>query len=333
MLAEGEPVRRRAFITLVGGATLGWPLTARAQNAATKIWRVGYLSSYSSQVVLPDLFDLGKRLEDLGYIDGKNIILITRNAGTEPKAIEDTIGAMLPNVDILVVWTTLIAVKARKLTTSVPTVFLSVSTPVEVGLVKSLAHPDGNMTGVTFEATPETYAKRLQMLREIVPTFKRLAVLGGRSDPNVPVALASMESATRGITSTLFEFEADSDLPALFNTMQSSGADGLIVIASALTFSNFRSIAELSLVHRLPGCYPHRESVVAGGLISLGPDLAWITRQGAAYVDKIIRGAKPGDLPVEQPTRYQVFVNLKTAKALGLDVPQALLARADEVIE
>jgi putative tryptophan/tyrosine transport system substrate-binding protein len=326
-LAEGEPVRRRAFITLVGGATLGWPLTARAQNAATKVWRVGYVSSYSSQVVLPDLFDLGKRLEDLGYVDGKNIIR------TEPKVIEDTIGAVLPNVDILVVWTTLLAVIARRLTTSVPTVFLSVSTPVEVGLVKSLAHPDGNMTGVTFEATPETYAKRLQMLREIVPTLKRLAVLGGRSDPNVPVALASMESATRGLTSTLFEFEADSDLPALFNTMQSSGADGLIVIASALTFSNFKSIAELSLVHRLPGCYPHRESVVAGGLISLGPDLAWITRQGAAYVDKIIRGAKPGNLPVEQPTRYQVFVNLKTAKALGLDVPPALLARADEVIE
>ncbi len=307
-------MRRREFITLLGGAA-AWPLAAQAQQP-TKMKRIAIMRSSGN------ISDLGKRLEDLGYVDGKNIILISRNAGTEPKAIEDTIGAVLPNVDILVVSTTLLAVIARKLTTSVPTVFLSVSTPVEVGLVKSLAHPDGNMTGVTFEATPETYA-----------TLKRLAVLGGRSDPNVPVALASMESATRGITSTLFEFEADSDLPALFNTMQSSGADGLIVIASALTFNNFRSIAELSLVHRLPGCYPHRESVVAGGLISLGPDLSWITRQGAAYVDKIIRGAKPGDLPVEQPTRYQVFVNLKTAKALGLDVPQALLARADEVIE
>jgi len=318
-------MRRREFITLLGGAA-AWPLAAQAQQP-TKMKRIAIIRSSGN------ISDLGKRLEDLGYVDGKNIILISRNAGTEPKAIEDTIGAVLPNVDILVVSTTLLAVIARKLTTSVPTVFLSVSTPVEVGLVKSLAHPDGNMTGVTFEATPETYAKRLQMLREIVPTLKRLAVLGGRSDPNVPVALASMESATRGITSTLFEFEADSDLPALFNTIQTSGADGLIVIASALTFSNFRSIAELSLAHRLPGCYPHRESVVAGGLISLGPDLSWITRQGAAYVDKIIRGAKPGDLPVEQPTRYQVFVNLKTAKALGLDVPQALLARADEVIE
>jgi putative ABC transport system substrate-binding protein len=272
-------------------------------------------------------------LEDLGYVDGKNIILIERSAQSEPKAIEDTIAAVLPSVDILVVWSTLLAVIARKLTASVPTIFLSVGAPVEAGLVKSLARPDGNMTGVTFEAAPETYAKRLQMLQEIVPTLKRLAVLAARGDPNVPVALASMEGASRGTPSTLFEFEAGSELPALFNTMQSSNADGLIVIAGPLTFAHLKSIAELCLVHRLPACYPYRESVIAGGLVSLGPDFAWMTRQGASYVDKIIRGAKPADLPVEQPARYEDFVNLKTAKALGIDVPQTLLARADEVIE
>jgi putative ABC transport system substrate-binding protein len=326
-------MRRREFITLVGGVTLGWPLAAPAQNAATKVWRVGYFYVWEEgQAALPG-DTLGKCLKDLGYVDGKNIILIERAFRIEPKAIEDTIGAVLPNVDVLVVRSTFLAVIVRKLTASVPTVFLAVGAPVELGLVKSLARPGGNMTGVTFEAAPETYAKRLQMLREIVPTLKQLAVLGARGDPNVPVALASMESATRGITSTLFEFEADSELPALFNTMQSSSADGLIVVAGALTFSYLRSIAELSLAHRLPACYPHRESVVAGGLISLGPDVAWITRQGAAYVDKIIRGANPADLPVEQPARYQVFVNLKTAKALGLDVPLPLLARADELIE
>jgi putative ABC transport system substrate-binding protein len=325
-------MRRREFIGAVSGAPLVWPLAARRLSAAPKIWRVGYVANYSSQVILPD-YDLGKRLEDLGYVEGKNIILIARNAGTDPKAMEDTIAAVLREVDILVVYSTRLAVIARKLTTSVPTVFLSVGEPVEIGLVKSLARPGGNMTGVSFEAAPETYAKRLQMLREIVPTLKRLAVLAARGDPGVALSLASMEAATKGITSTLFEFGLGSELPPLFNTMQSRSADGLVVIAGPLTFANLSQIAELSLLYRLPSCYAHREAVIKGGLLSLGPDFAWITRQGAAYVDKIIRGANPADLPVEQPARYQVFVNLKTAKALGLDVPSALLARADEVIE
>jgi putative ABC transport system substrate-binding protein len=191
------------------------------------------------------------------------------------------------------------------------------------------------MTGITFEAAAETYAKRLQILKEIIPTLERVAVLGAQGDANVPFAMASLDklAPAMGVILTSIEVKSSDGLLAAFEEMQRRRTEGLIVIAGAFTYVNAKRIADLALTNRLPSCHAFRETVIAGGLVSLGPDLVAMNRQGAAYIDKILRGAKPADLPVSQPERYEMFVNLKTAKALGVTIPPTLLARADEVIE
>jgi len=276
-----------------------------------------------------------ERLNDLGYVQGKNITLQTLVVRPEPSAMEDAIRSLLPDIDLLVVWSTIAGVAAKKLTSSVPVVFLSVGAPVDIGLVQSLAHPGGNMTGVSFEAGTEIYAKRLQILKEIAPAIKEVAVLGASGDSNVAFATASLEKAAAelGLKLTPTDVKSADDLPAAFDEMQRNHIEGLIVIAGAFTAVNSAQIASLALAHKLPSCHGFKETVVVGGLVSFGPDLPAMARQGAVYIDKIVRGASPADLPVEQPDRYAVFINLKTAKALGLEVPSRLLATADEVIE
>lgn len=324
-------VRRREFIGEVGCVIL-LPVAALAQ-AAGKVWRIGSVSS--SAVADQLLHALTQRLAALGYVQGRNIFVSSLTVPPQPKAIEGAITRLIPDIDILVVWGTIGGAAAKRMTSTLPTVFLSVGAPVDIGLVQSLAHPGGNMTGVTFEAATDTYAKRLQMLKEIVPTLERVAVLGARGDPNVPFALVSLEKAAPAMNVQLMPVyvESANDLPTAFDQMVRDHVSGLIVVAGGLMFVNSRLIAELSLAYRLPSCHGFRETVVAGGLISLGPDLFAIARQGAVYLDKILRGAKPADLPVEQPDRYEIHINLKTARRLGLEVPASLLARADEVIE
>jgi putative ABC transport system substrate-binding protein len=325
-------MRRREFITLIGGAA-AWPFAVCAQQSG-KVWRIGYIDS-SSELANRLLQALTQKLEALGYVQGKNIVLSRLTVPPQPKAIEGAITRLISDIDILVVWGTIGGAAAKAMTSTVPTVFLSVGAPVDIGLVESLAHPGGNMTGVTFEAATDTYAKRLQMLKEIVPALERVAVLGARGDPNVSFAMAALEKVTPAMNVKLMPVYVESadHLPTAFDHMQQDRIGGLIVVAGPFTGGNSRMIAELSLAHRLPSCHGFRETVAAGGLISLGPDLLAIARQGAFYLDRIIRGAKPADLPVEQPDRYEVYVNLKTAKTLGLEVPASLLARADEVIE
>ena len=324
-------MRRREFITLVGGATI-WPFAARAQRSG-KMWRVGYVGTGGIGDQLLQAFT--QKLEALGHLQGKSVVVSRVNVLPEAKAIEIAITRLLPDSDILVVWGTLGGAVAKRVTSSIPTVFLSVGAPVDIGLVQSLSRPGGNMTGVTFEAATETYAKRLQMLKEVVPTFERIAVLAAQGDPNVEFALKSLEKAASvmNVALTTVYVETADDLPTAFDQIQRNRVSGLIVIAGILTAINSKKIAELSLAHRLPSCHGFREAVVAGGLISLGPDLLAIARQGAVYVDKIIKGAKPADLPVEQPDRYEIYINLKTAKTLGLEIPAPLLAGADKVIE
>jgi putative tryptophan/tyrosine transport system substrate-binding protein len=249
--------------------------------------------------------------------------------------VEDAIGSLLPNIDLLVVWGTVGAVVAKKLASTIPVVFLSVGAPVDIGLVQSLAHPGGNMTGVTFEAATETYAKRLQFLKEIIPSLKRVAVLRAHGDVNGTFALASMEkpAAEFGVSLIPVDVETSKGMEAAFAQMREAQAEALIVVAGALTYDKSKEIAELALRYRLPSCHGFKETVADGGLISLGPDVVMMASQAAIYIDKIIHGASPADLPVEQPTRYEVYVNLKTAKALGLTMPETMLAIADEVIE
>jgi putative ABC transport system substrate-binding protein len=322
-------MRRREFLGLVGGVAIGWPLPARAQQ---KVWRIGQIAAGRPGQLLTAL---PQRLNDLGYVQGKNVTLQTLAVRPEPSAMEDAIRSLLPDIDLLVIWSTIGGVAAKKLASSVPVVFLSVGAPVDIGLVESLAHPGGNMTGVSFEAGTEIYAKRLQILKEIAPAVKQVAVLGASGDSNVAFATASLDKAAAelGVKLTPTDVKSADELPAAFDEMQRDRIEGLIVIAGAFTAVNSSQIASLALAHNLPSCHGFRETVVVGGLVSFGPDLPAMARQGAVYIDKIIRGANPADLPVEQPDRYAIFINLKTAKALGLEVPSRLLATADEVIE
>jgi ABC-type uncharacterized transport system substrate-binding protein len=271
----------------------------------------------------------------LGYVQGKNLLLLNRFAVPQPKAMEGAILSMMPDIDLLVAWGTIGGAAAKKIALDIPVVFASVGAPVDIGIVASLSHPGGNMTGITFEAASETYGRRLQLLKEIVPDVSRVAVLRARGDPNARFAMTSLEISAPllGITLTVAEIGSADELTTAFAEMQRTKAEALLVVAGALTYPNGKMIADLALAHRLPSCHGFKEAVLAGGLISLGPDLVVIGHQAASYVDKILRGAKPAELPVQQPDRYEVHLNLKTAKALGLTVPPALLALADEVIE
>lgn len=326
-------MRRRHFLALAATVAVAPGWAARAEQSG-KVWRIG-------QVVLgtnpdaPIANALAPRLAELGYVPGKTITLINRVIVPTPQAAEDAVRALAGDVDLLVVWGTISAVAAKKLAIRIPVVFLTVGAPVDVGLVESLAHPGGNMTGVTFEAATETYAKRLQFLKEIIPSLKHVAVLRAQGDVNGVFALKSMEEPSRalGISLQTFDVKNPDELDAAFARMKEAQVEAVVVIAGGLVYDNSKRIAELTLRYRLPSCHGFKETVAAGGLISLGPDIIMMAGQAASYVDKIIHGASPADLPVEQPTRYEVHVNLRTAKALGLTMPPTVLAIADEVIE
>jgi putative tryptophan/tyrosine transport system substrate-binding protein len=268
-------------------------------------------------------------------VPGQNITIVNRYAAPQPESQEEAIAALLPDIDLLVVYSTIGGVAARKLVKTLPVVFMTIAAPVSLGLVESLSRPGGNMTGITFEAAEEMNAKRLQILMEMVPSATRIAVLGARGDPNVGIAMASLLKVSAGLGVTLFLVEVTSadGLRSAFDEMKSNKAEALIVVPGSLTYINRKLIADHAITYQLPLCDAFWETVAVGGLVSLGPDIVAMTAQGAAYVNKIIHGAKPAELPVQQPVRYELHINLKTAKALGITVPQALISRADEMIE
>jgi len=330
-------MRRREFIGLIGVATawplaVVWPSCSNAEGTG-KVWRVAILPG--SRGTKPAADVLEQSLGDLGYVRDKNIVLVTQFPEPNPQSFEDAILSILPTSDLLVVAGTLGGVVAKKLVTTKPVIFVSVGAPVDIGLVESLARPGGNMTGITFEAATETYAKRLQLLKEIMPELSRVAVLQAKGDPNVKFAMASFEAAAPllGVQLLPVAVSSPNELAGAFDEMKQNQSEALIVIAGLFTIINTSQIAALALAHRLPSCHPFMETVAAGGLIGLGPDIAAMWRQAAGFVDKIIRGAEPKDLPVQQPTRYELAVNLKTAKQLGIVLPPSILARADRVIE
>jgi putative tryptophan/tyrosine transport system substrate-binding protein len=323
-----DRLKRREFIIRVGGAIVVWPIFAQAQETALKRWRIGTL--------FPENAVLEQSLADLGYQNGQNIsIITTSNLPPQSEVLEGAIRALAPNIDILVVAGTISAIAAKKVAPQLPTVFFTVGAPVDIGLVQSLAHPGGNMTGVTFEAAIEAYGRRLQIVKEIVPRLARVGVLRALGDANAKIAMTSLERSAPqlGLTLSAFDVRSADDLDSVFVDMQRSGMEAVIVVAGTLTYANVRRISELALHAHLPSCHAFREAVIAGGLVSFGPDLAEMVRQAAVYLDKIMRGAKPADLPVQEPTRFDLYVNLKTAVALGLTIPPGLLATADEVIE
>jgi len=324
-------MNRRNFITFLGGL-VAWPYRAEAQGTQ-KVWRIGHIFPASPTVVshFADAFE--RHMLNLGYSPGRNLIVTRRFP--EPGHVEDAVRELLPETDILVTWTTLGVVAAKKLVDTIPVVFLAVGAPVDIGLVQSLNRPGGNMTGVTFEAAIETYAKRLQILTQIVPNLERVAILRTIGDPNVTFAMRSVVAAAPAlkVSLQLIDINSADELPNAFETMKSLKAQALLVISSAVTYGASRQIAELAFKNNLPSCSPFQEEVIAGGLVSLGPDMEVMAEQGADLVNKIIKGAKPSELPVEQPTRYEMFVNVRTAKAFGLILPETFLGRVDMLIE
>jgi putative tryptophan/tyrosine transport system substrate-binding protein len=326
-------MRRREFI-LAGGAAIASPLTVRAKTRLEQ-WRIGQVRSGNADQIGPSATALEQQLRDLAEDIGTNIVVRNRFVAPERIATEDAIEELLPNIDLLVIWGTLGAVAAKKLVSALPVVFVSVAAPVEMGFVESLRHPGGNMTGITFEGSTETYAKRLQILKEIVPSLSHVAVLGPKGDLNMGFAMSSLqkEAPVLGLTLVPFQIGSGDDLAQVFDGIKSNQVDGLISVAGNLMAVLGRQIAEMTLKYRLPSCHPFAEIVAAGGLIALGPDRVWMARQAAGYINKIIRGTPPSDLPVQEPDRYKLSVNMTTAKALGLTVPSPLLVSADEVIE
>jgi putative ABC transport system substrate-binding protein len=325
-------MRRRDFIAVIYGAALASPSAALAQQPG-KVWRIGDVGTSTPEIGRIFVQALEQSLTDLGYVQGRNIVLLHRFAGPQPDKIEEAIASLLPQIDLLVVWGEG-AIAAKKLAVGVPTVFISIGFPVELRLVQSLAHPGGNMTGITSEAALETSAKRLQILKEIVPELKRVAVLRPVDDPAfVEEALQDLAARELGVTLLPVGIKSADDLEAAFASIKKDGTQAVMPTRSSLTFNLGKEIADLALAGHLASCYPFRQAVMAGGLVSLDPDRLAMTRPAAAQIDKIIRGTSPADIPVEQPSRFELYINLKTALFLGLTIPPSLLARADEVIE
>jgi putative ABC transport system substrate-binding protein len=324
-------MNRRNFVAALACAA-AWLAVAHAQKGKS-IPRVGYIDYESRSAGIEGLL---AGLRELGYVDGQNIRLVRRQfAAPTVSQMKEAILAILPNIDILVVGGTVGGAAAKSATSDIPVVFISVGAPVDIGLVKSLAKPGGNMTGVTFEAAEKTYAKRLQLLKEIVPGLSRVAVLGAAGDPNFPFAMGSLKESAPELRVLITPIELDSadDLKRVFDEMMRARVQALLVVSGSLTYGTIRETTDLALANRLPSCHGFKEAVAAGGLISLGPDLVSLGRQSARLVDKIIKGERVGDIPVEQPAKYVMSINLRTAKALGLDVPPSILALAEEVIE
>ncbi len=326
-------MRRRDFIGAIYGAALALPCGAAAQQAG-KVWRIGHVLVVPPEQGAPFAQALEQSLANLGYVQGRNIVLLPRFAGAQVDKLEEAIISLAPQVDLLVVWGNA-AIAAKKLAGGVPTVFISIGFPVELGLVQSLAHPGGNMTGITAEAALETNGKRLQILKEIVPGLKRVAVLRDFDTRSWGFEWTVLDQAARelGLTLVPADIKSADELETAFASMKKSGAEALFVTRTALLANAGEQIADLAIATHLPSSCPFRRQVIAGGLVSLDADRLAMTRPAAAQIDKIIKGTSPADIPVEQPTRFELYINLKTARLLNLIIPPTLLALADEVID
>jgi ABC-type uncharacterized transport system substrate-binding protein len=324
-------MRRRKFLALIGGAAAGWPLAAHAQQAP-KATRLGYLAPASN----PDLQQaLLGGLRDLGYVEGQNLSIEYRFMLGQAKSY-DELAAELAGLapDAIVVVGTPPALAAKRQTTTIPIIMAPAADPLRSGLVASLSRPGGNVTGVSLYGS-ELARKRMEVFKEAVVGIQRIAVLGNAENPLHHFLWDDLQPVgpALGLQFRLFVVSGLDKLPAVFSTIKPDGFDAMSLLSDAQFFSARRQISSLAAMHRLPAMYESRESVADGGLISYGASIPDLTRRATAFVLKVINGAKPADLPIEQPTKFELAINLRTAKALGLTVPDTLLARADEVIE
>jgi ABC-type uncharacterized transport system substrate-binding protein len=323
-------VNRRAFITLVGSAAT-WPMTARAQQAG-RLVRIGFLSGGAGPN--PNVYGFQQGLRQLGYVEGQNLVLIYRWAAAQRASVVDLARELLDlNVDVLASHTTEAITAIRSLNTAIPVVMTAISDPIGNGLVASFARPGGNTTGVTLFSN-ELAGKRLAILNQVVPQLRRVAILAERDRPPTATLVSETQTAAETLHLALQTFEVrPEEIADALRSIEQEHADAVIVQQNLSFTPHLRQIADLAISYRLPTVHPTREFVEAGGLLAYGPSLFALGERGAWYVDRILKGTKPADLPVEQPTRFELILNLKTAKALSLAVPDKLLALADEVIE
>jgi putative ABC transport system substrate-binding protein len=325
-------MKRREFITLLGGAAAAWPTVARAQQA-NKVYRIGYLGLASAAAQAPRMTALRQGLAALGYIEGKNIVIQERRL-TGPLDQLAELAAQLVDLKPDVIVTTGPGVLAAKhATTTIPIVIAQTGDAVATGLVASLARPGGNVTGMTFFG-PELAAKRLELLKEAVPDLAQAGALINPENPLGKPYLAAMKVTAQSLKLELSEFAVrePTDLDGAFAAMAAKPVGAFVTMEEPVLIYNAEASAKLAIRYRLAGC-GFVEFAQAGGFVGYGVDFPDMWRHAATFVDKILKGAKPADLPVEQPTKFLTIVNLKTAKAIGVEVPTSLLLRADEVIE
>jgi putative tryptophan/tyrosine transport system substrate-binding protein len=321
-------MRRREFISLVGGAA-AWPIAARAQQSESKMPRIGIIDPAG----MSDPFRQG--LRDLGYMEGRNVTVEYRSAEARPEQLVAvaTELAQLP-VDVIVTWGSAATQAAKQATTTIPIVMAGIGDPIRAGFVASLAHPGGNITGNTILG-PEVAGKRLQLFKLAVPTISRVALLWNPDNPSHFLYRDEWKAAARalGVEMLFVAVRSSDEFDSAFAAMMRDRPDAFTMTADYLHQLHIGWIIDFLARNRLPGMYQVRENAVAGGLMSYGASYPDLSRRAAGYVHKILQGTRPGDLPVEQPTKFDLTVNLKTAKALGLTIPEPFLLLADEVIE
>jgi len=325
---------RRTFVGTLGGSLLAASLAAGAQSAK-KIYRIGFLEAGAAAVNLHFLQAFESGLREFGYVDGNNVVIDARwaegQADRFPKLLAELV-ALKP--EVIVVASTLGAVAAKKVVTSIPIVFVGVSDPLDMGLVASLARPGGNMTGISRVFGEGLIGKALQVLKDIVPDASRIAILwnaSGEVEPRLKEAQAAVRML--GMTPLPIDVRGPSDFDAAFARMRKQRADAVMVVTDPLTLRHRETIVNLAAANRIPAVYEFAEFARAGGLVAYSASVPALFARAAMYVDKILKETKPADLPVEQPTKFELVINLKTAKTLNLAIPQPLLLRADEVIQ
>jgi len=325
-------MERRTFLGVIAGGLLAAPVAAEAQPAG-KVYRLGWLSD-GEEAPSPMSAAFADTLRELGYVEGRNLLVDRRYAAFNYERLPELAAALVRlNPDVIVAGGNLNIAALKHATTTVPVVMTYAVDPVGAGLITSLARPDGNITGMSVTTGPEFIAKQLELLNEAVPKLSRVGIFvqHGRAGPET----AAIESAARKLAMTVLfkDVRIPNDIEGAFAAMTRNRVGALLILGGSVTWANRQQIAGLAVKHRLPGIHFFREYAEAGLLLSYGINVVAQFRRAAVYVDKILKGAKPGDLPIEQPTKFELVINLKTAKALRLTIPQSLLQQADQVIE
>ncbi|HET7382589.1 MAG TPA: ABC transporter substrate-binding protein [Pseudolabrys sp.] len=325
-------MQRREFITLLGGAAIAWPLGARAQQAV-KLYRIGILSPELPPPGFLEAFRQG--LRELGYVEGQNIAFEVRSAEGYSQRLAPLANLLVElKVDVVLGINTPSVQAAKKASATIPIVMTRIADPVKSGLVPSLSRPGGNVTGLSF-MVDELSGKQLALLKEAFPSVSRVAVLWYEANPGADIAVGAIKAASRelGLQLLLLPVHKPADLIAAFQAAARGRVEALIVVDDVVTTQHRVEILNLAATHSLAVVSQYRAFAEAGALLAYGPNTSAMYRRAAYYVDRILKGANAGDLPVEQPIKFDLVINLKTAKALGVTIPPSLLARADEVIE